>query len=93
VIPASDDTEWRNPAAGTLLTPRGSAQVLQDVRVHGIEGAREVIVMTPIGDELARWKLESTDERFPNVEVAVDDAGRVYVADDAQKAILVYEPE
>ena len=49
--------------------------------------------MTPIGDELARWKLESTDERFPNVEVAVDDAGRVYVADDAQKAILVYEPE
>jgi hypothetical protein len=37
--------------------------------------------------------LESTDERFPNVEVAVDDAGRVYVADDSQKAVLVYALE
>jgi hypothetical protein len=54
---------------------------------------REVIILTPAGDELARWPLGSTDQRFPTVEIAVDDAGRVYVADDDQKAILVYAPE
>jgi outer membrane protein assembly factor BamB len=52
---------------------------------------REVIVLTPAGEELARWPLGPTDQRFPTVEVAVDDAGRVYVADDGQKVIHVYE--
>jgi hypothetical protein len=55
--------------------------------------AREVVVLTPTGDELARWSLEPTEERFPTVEIAVDPDGRVYLADDAHKTIYVYAPQ
>jgi hypothetical protein len=54
---------------------------------------REIIVLTPAGEELTRWALDPTDQRFPVVEVAVDDAGLVYVADGGQKAIHVYGPQ
>jgi hypothetical protein len=54
--------------------------------------AREVVVLTPTGAELDRWSLEATEQRFPVVEVAVDDAGRIYVADDGTRAVHVYAP-
>ena len=51
---------------------------------------RQIIVMSPDGDELTRWSLEATEQRFPIIEIAVDDAGRVYVADGARNAIIVF---
>jgi DNA-binding beta-propeller fold protein YncE len=85
VVGESDD-EGRIVPWSLAIGPAGNLFIADVFR-------REIIILTPAGDELARWPLESTDERFPTVEIAVDDAGRVYVADDAQNAILVYEPE
>ena len=85
VVLASPDMEERVTPTSLAIGPDGNL-FIADIP------AREVIVLTPTGDELARWQLEPTEERFPNIEIAVDDAGRVYVADDAQKAILVFAP-
>ena len=54
---------------------------------------RQVVVLSPAGEELTRWSLDPTEQRFPNIEIAVDDAGLVYVADESQKAVFVFAPD
>jgi hypothetical protein len=54
---------------------------------------REIVVLSSSGEVLARWSLDATEQRFPIIEVAVDDGGHVYVADEARKAVYVYAPK
>ena len=55
--------------------------------------AREIIVLSPTGEELTRWALDGDGEAPAYVlEVRVDDDGRVYVADDLAKQVVVFAP-
>ncbi|HYI15756.1 MAG TPA: NHL repeat-containing protein [Thermomicrobiales bacterium] len=86
IVVGEGDIEGRIFPASLAIGPDGNMFIADPFN-------REIIVMSPTGDELGRWSLEATEERFPNVEVEVDEAGLVYVADDGRKEIVVYAPE
>ena len=85
LVIGDQEAEDRIFPASFAIGPEGNLFMLDSF-------TREVIVMSAAGEELTRWTLEETEQRFPLVELAVDSDGRVYVADDANKAVFVYAP-
>ena len=87
----------RDAGAGRLRNPQGLAPLTGGLPVPQRllfvcdQGLPDVVAIDLISGQFRRWTRFDDRPSCP-VDVAVDDAGRVYVADTTRLAVLVYDP-